>query len=284
MFDTQIYVQRRKHLKQQLSSGLLLFPGNNESPMNYPDNAYRFRQDSSFLYYFGLDFPGLAAVMDLDTGSETIYGDDLTVDEVVWMGPQPTMRERCANVGVQDVLPANKFADVVQKAAAKVREVHFLPQYRGDTIILLADILGLAPKMLNGSASQAFIRAVVLQRSVKAPEEVAEIEIALDITHKMHIYAMKMTTPGVVEQEIVGDLLVYMDKEVPSRNDLVETPSLTAVHERLVEANHLEKQIHEEGIELMSFLENDAVSRAEQLAEDLRSLADAHGLIADHPW
>lgn len=242
MFDTQIYVQRRKHLKQQLSSGLLLFPGNNESPMNYPDNAYRFRQDSSFLYYFGLDFPGLAAVMDLDTGSETIYGDDLTVDEVVWMGPQPTMRERCAKVGVQDVLPANKFADVVQKAAAKGREVHFLPQYRGDTIILLADILGLAPKMLNGSASQAFIRAVVLQRSVKAPEEVAEIEIALDITHKMHIYAMKMTTPGVVEQEIAGAL----EGIALTRGNGVPYPVIFSVHGETLH-NHYHGNLMREG-------------------------------------
>lgn len=242
MFDTQIYVQRREHLKQQLSSGLLLFPGNNESPMNYPDNAYRFRQDSSFLYYFGLDFPGLAAVIDLDTGSETIFGDDLTVDEVVWMGPQPTMSERCAKVGVQDVLPASKFADVVQEAAAKSLEVHFLLQYRGDTIILVADILGLAPKTLNGSASQTFIRAVVAQRSVKAPEEVTEIEIALDITRDMHVYAMKKTRPGVVEQEIAGAL----EGIALTRGNGVSYPVIFSVHGETLH-NHYHGNLMREG-------------------------------------
>jgi len=206
MFDKSIYVSRRKHLKEQVRSGLILILGNEESSMNYADNTYHFRQDSSFLYLFGLDFAGLAGTIDLDEGTETIYGNDLTVEDFVWMGPQPTIHERALKVGVERTGTVADLEVVLRKAKAENRKVHFLPPYRPENKLKLLKWLGVAPDKAGAEASVDLIKAVVEMRAVKAPEEIAEIDKAVVISTDMHIAAMRMVRPGITEAEVAAEV------------------------------------------------------------------------------
>ena len=206
MFDQSIFIKRRNRLKQLVRSGLVLFLGNEESPMNYPDNGYRFRQDSSFLYFFGLDFAGLAGVVDVDEGTVAIYGNDLTIEDFVWMGPQPTIRERALAVGVEKTGPGAALKDVLKAAKAAGRKVHFLPPYRAENAITLMNGLGVAPDKARAEASVELIKAVVEQRAIKSPEEVKEIEAAVNTSVDMHLAAMRMVRPGVGEAEIAAEV------------------------------------------------------------------------------
>jgi len=204
MFDAQIYVKRRQQLKDQFSSGVLLFLGNEESPMNYPGNPYLFRQDSTFLYYWGLDDPGLAAIIDLDNDREILFGYDYTVDDIIWMGPQPSLAQRGERVGVSRTAPTEELEKALLNALQQGQKIHFLPQYRPENLVKLESLLGIHPRLVNQYASVEFIKAVVAQRSLKAPEEIAEIEAALDITYQVHTFAMRETAPGKYEREIAG--------------------------------------------------------------------------------
>jgi len=204
MFNAATYTQRRRRLKQDVGSGVLLFLGNNESPMNYADNQYPFFQDSSFLYFWGLDTPGLAAVLDVDEDRDLLYGDDPTLDDIVWTGPLPLLREKSAAVGVSTIRPADALYEDLQQALGQGRTVHFLPQYRADHLIRLEALLGLPAAGANEQASTAFVTAAIAQRSVKTAEEVAQIEAALDLSYDMHTLAMRMTKPGRYEREIAG--------------------------------------------------------------------------------
>ncbi len=204
MFDAETYKNRRKILKEKFQSGLLLFPGNGESPMNYPANVYPFRQDSSFLYYWGLDLPGLMAAIDVDTDREIIFGDDLSVDDIVWTGPQPTVAENAAKVGVWQTAPLKELRPLLEKAIGRGQTIHFLPQYRAENKIFLGEWLGIRPDFLNTYASTQLVKAVIEQRSVKEEQEVAEIEKALVITRAMHLHALRSTRPGRYEREIAG--------------------------------------------------------------------------------
>jgi len=204
MFKSEIYVQRRKILQRQLRSGLLLFLGNEESPMNYPGNPYHFRQDSSFLYYWGLDEPGLAAVLDVDSGREMIFGYDFTVEDIVWMGPQATLKERARRAGVKEALPIQKLDEIIINAVKQGRDIHYLPQYRPDNVIKIEKLLGIHPRLVNHYTSLKFIKAVIAQRSIKSSEEIKEIEFAVNVAYEMHTYAMKNVKPGKSEREIAG--------------------------------------------------------------------------------
>lgn len=204
MFDKSLYVMRRDELKTQVGSGLVLFLGNEESPMNYADNAYRFRQDSTFLYFFGLDDAGLAAVVDLDEGKDTIFGNDLTVEDFVWTGPQPSLREKAAKVGVERTETLSRLAELLARARAQGRRIHFLPPYRAENKLKLQEWLGARPDRARSEASIELIKAVVDQRSVKSPEEIAEIEKAVDVTVDMHVAGMRMARPGVTEAAIAA--------------------------------------------------------------------------------
>ncbi|MDR2585751.1 MAG: aminopeptidase P N-terminal domain-containing protein, partial [Prevotellaceae bacterium] len=204
MFSKDIYVQRRKALTAQLQSGLLLFLGNKEAPCNYLDNTYRFRQDSTFLYFFGLDEPDVCAVIDLDSGTETLYGDDIGIDSIVWMGPQPPMREKAERVGVANVCRMTDLYETIISASRAGRVVHYLPPYRYANKITITDLLGFYPDEQKENASEAFIRAVVALRAVKQPEEVIELDHAANIGYMMHYAAMSMAKLGMVEQELVG--------------------------------------------------------------------------------
>ncbi|MEE9189942.1 MAG: aminopeptidase P family protein [Candidatus Neomarinimicrobiota bacterium] len=204
MFKKEIYQRRRSNLAKKFRDGVLLFMGNQDSPMNYDANIYRFRQDSTFLYYWGLDIPGLAALIDIDEGKEILIGHDLTIDEIVWMGPNPTISNWAARTGVKNSKPVEDLQPILEKALNSKRKIHFLPQYRVDNQILLTDILKIKRGEINQHQSPDFIRAVVDQRSVKGSEEIIEIESALETTYQMHTQAMRLCTPGRFEREIAG--------------------------------------------------------------------------------
>lgn len=204
MFEPSVYAERRKRLMSQIGSGLILFPGNDESPMNYPANTYPFRQDSSFLYFFGLAQPGWAGVIDADGGKEILFGDDIGLEDVIWMGHLPTVKERAALSGVGTTRPLAKLEAVLKQAKAKKRKVHFLPPYRAEGARKLAGWLGLPLQGVKAKASQALSRAVIAQRSVKSPAEVDEIELALDVTREMYLAAMAMVRPGIHEHDVMG--------------------------------------------------------------------------------
>lgn len=204
MFDRDVYRVRRDGLRRQLSRGVALFLGNEESPMNYADNTYRFRQDSSFLYYFGLDTAGLAAILDLDEGTEILYGPEPTVEDSVWTGPLPSMNERAARAGVERVMAPARLEEDLKRIRQSGRTIHFLPPYRPENKLKLLAWLGIDPERAAAGASVPFIRAVVEQRSIKSPGEVAEIEKAVDISVEMHLTALRMARPGVTEARIAA--------------------------------------------------------------------------------
>ncbi|MCB0551329.1 MAG: aminopeptidase P family protein [Phaeodactylibacter sp.] len=204
MFDTNTYIERRHRLQAQLDSGLILLMGNNESPMNYADNTYRFRQDSHFLYFFGLDSAGLAGLIDIDEQKTTIYGDELTIEHIVWMGPQPTLAERARGVGVNDTLPYGALEGKLRDALNQGRPVHFLPPYRAENQILLSQWMDIPINSVRARSSEALIKAVVSLVSIKSPEEVAEMEKAVNITRAMHLAAMRRARPGILEAELAG--------------------------------------------------------------------------------
>ena len=204
MFTGEVYSRRRKRLAADVGGGVLLFLGNHQSPVNFLDNAYPFRQDSTFLYFWGLDFPGLAAIMDIDAARETLYGDDMTLEESVWAGPQPSLKSLCEKAAIQKVEAADRLEEAVGNAVNSGRHVHFLPPYRADNILKLSRLLSVNPEAVGESVSAAMIRAVVSQRSIKSAAEVSQIEKAIDISHGMQTLSMKMARPGVLEQEVVG--------------------------------------------------------------------------------
>ncbi|MCD6347834.1 MAG: aminopeptidase P N-terminal domain-containing protein [Bacteroidales bacterium] len=204
MFNASTYSNRRKALKNSINSGILLFLGNNESPMNYFDNTYHFRQDSTFLYFFGLDFPGLSAIIDIDEGSEIVFGNDLTVEDIVWMGAQPTLKERAQAFDILNVQALHKLNDYLNQAKLSGREIHFLPPYRPDNKIQLYNLLGIHPEEIKQHASIEFIKGVVKQRNYKSQEEIVEIEKAVDISVDMHVAAIRLARTGMKEAELAA--------------------------------------------------------------------------------
>lgn len=204
MFSKETYVNRRMRLKRDVGNGILLFLGNDESGMNYADNTYPYRQDSTFLYFFGSDYAGLSAIIDIDEDREIIFGDELTIDDIVWMGTQPTIKEKSALVGISQTEPSARLAEYLKKAQAQGRRIHYLPPYRGEHRVKLFEWLDIAPAQQQAGASVDFIRAVVNQRNYKSEEEIAQIEEAVTISANMHIRAMQMIRPGMKESEVAA--------------------------------------------------------------------------------
>ncbi|MBK7632443.1 MAG: aminopeptidase P family protein [Ignavibacteriales bacterium] len=204
MFDKQVYIDRRADLKKNFKNGVLIFLGNDESAMNYAGNTYTFRQDSSFLYYFGLDIPNLVGIIDIDEDKEIIFGYEFTIEDIVWMGPQPKLLELADQIGVAQAEHVDNLKKYLKSKITKKVKINFLPTYRGDQSLKLADLLGENPYKLKSKISKKLIEAVVAQRSIKGDEEVAEIEYAMEIAYQMHIAAMRMAKPGVIERDIAG--------------------------------------------------------------------------------
>jgi Xaa-Pro aminopeptidase len=204
MFQAEVYIQRRKILCEKIGSGLILFWGNDESPMNYPDNPYHFRQHSSFLYYFGIDIPSLAAIIDVDNQRQIIFGDDFTIDDIVWRGPQPTIAERALLAGIEETQPLVKLFTILKEAQASRKVIHFLPPYRHENKIKLLRFLNIRPDEININASSELVKAVISQREIKTEVEIAEIEKAVDLSVDMHLAAIKMVRPGMTEAQVAA--------------------------------------------------------------------------------
>ena len=204
MFSAKTYAARRNMLRTKIGSGIILLSGNSLSPNNYPNNAYYFRQDSSFRYYFGLNTPSLAGLIDADTGEEALYGDDFTVEDIIWTGPQPTLRELGAEVGVTATFPMAELEKRLRKAVSLGRKIHSLPPYRGETKLQLSALLGIKPELLHDYKSVELMFAVAEMREKKSAEEVEAMERAFLIGYQMHTLAMHMCHPGVIEREIAG--------------------------------------------------------------------------------
>ena len=226
LFSKQTYIQRRTILRERMQKGLILFFGNNESPMNYPSNGYKFRQDSSFLYYFGLQRDGLVGVIDADSGDEWLIGDDIDIEDIVWFGSVDSVADMAEQVGVAKSAPMSRLESLVRDAFDSGRELHFLPPYRHDLMIQIMDLTGIHPRDQRAKASLKLIHAVIDQRIVKSAEEVAEIERACAIGYEMHTTAMRMCRPGVTEQEIAGRISGIAS----SRGCITSFPSILSMH------------------------------------------------------
>ncbi|MBQ8488128.1 MAG: aminopeptidase P family protein [Prevotella sp.] len=202
MFSKETYVQRRAELKQLVGNGVIVLFGNNEAPCNYPANGYApFRQDSSFVYYFGQHRDGLVGVIDIDNDEEWLIGDDIEIEDIVWMGFVPSVSELAAEVGISKTAPMAQLAKILNG-----KSVHFLPPYRHDTKIQLMDLLGIHPSQQKEAASQKLIHAVVKMRATKSAEEIAYIDAACDIGYVMHTTAQLLIKPDVTERFVAGQV------------------------------------------------------------------------------
>ena len=207
MFSKETYVSRRAELKKLVKSGIIILFGNNDSPANYPNNAYSpFRQDSSFLYYFRQKRDGLVGIIDIDNDMETLIGDDISVEDIVWYGSVDSVHDMAQQVGVANTAPMKTLKTICNDALRQKRKIHFLPPYRFDIKLLVFDLLGIHPNQQKESASMDLIKAVVKMRSAKEPQEIEELERAAVIGYKMHTTAMRMCKPGAIEQNIAGYL------------------------------------------------------------------------------
>lgn len=206
MFKSQVYKNRRNHLREKINSGIILMLGNSESQLNYPDNTYKFRQDSNFSYFFGLDLPDFAGVLDIDNNKDYIFANDVEIDDIIWMGPQPLVKDLAAKVDVENTAEFNKLYDFLSEAINKGRKIHFTPPYRGDNKILLEKLIGISPSKIRSYASLELIKAIISLREIKEECEIQEIEKACNIGYQMHVTAMKMAKPGVYEREIAGHI------------------------------------------------------------------------------
>lgn len=204
MFDKQVYIDRRNELKKNFKNGILLFLGNDESAMNYAGNTYAFRQDSSFLYYFGLDVPNMVGLIDIDENKEILFGYEFTLEDIVWMGAQPKLAQMAEQIGVVNSESIDTLKKYLKSKISKQVKIHFLPAYRGDQTLKLADLVDENPYKLKSKFSKKLVEAIVSQRSVKGEEEVADIEYAMEIAYQMHTTAMRMAKPGVIERDIAG--------------------------------------------------------------------------------
>lgn len=242
MFETSVYKNRRARLKEKVKSGLVLILGNGEAPANYTDNTYKFRQDSSFLYFFGLNQPSFAGVIDIDSGDEYIFGNDVDMDDIIWMGPQPSVKDMAARVGVSKTAPFARLADCMKTAISQGRRIHFLPPYRFRNMLLLEELLGIRPALVKNYASLELIKAVVDLRSVKEPCEIEEITKACNIGYEMHTAAMRNCKPGVKEQYIAG----LIEGIAASYGSMVSFPVILSQNGETLH-NHDHSQILQEG-------------------------------------
>jgi Xaa-Pro aminopeptidase len=206
MFSKEVYTKRRAQLKKLVGSGILLFPGNQEVSFNYPANTYHYRQDSHFRYFFGLDHPGYIGIVDVDNDTDYIFGNDVDIEDIIWMGNQPYLADLAAEVGVSHTAPHAQGVTFLREALGKGRKIHYLPPYRGETKLELFDWLGIHPAEIKAKASVALIKAVVALKEIKDEHEIAEIDKAVDVAYLMHTTGMKMAHPGIMEQEIAGTM------------------------------------------------------------------------------
>ena len=234
MFDKQTYVNRRAKLKELVKSGIIILFGNNETPCNFPNNGdYPFRQDSSFLYYFGQNRDGLVGVIDIDNNIETLVGNDIDIEDIVWYGSVNSVHDLAEQVGVSNSAPMKTLKTICNDAMRQKRTIHFLPPYRYDIKLQIFDLLGIHPNQQKESASMALINAVVKMRSTKEPQEIEELERAAEIGYMMHTTAMRLTKPGVTEKFVGGQV----DGIANSYGAMVSFPTIFSQHGEIMHGN-----------------------------------------------
>jgi Xaa-Pro aminopeptidase len=226
MFSKETYSGRRASLASMMKEGIILFLSNTEMPMNYPANTYHFRQDSTFLYYYGLDYAGMTGLIDLDQKADILFADDIDIEDIIWMGVQPAVKDLAAKCGISDVRPTAALAKYIEDALKAGRKIHFIPPYRDANKLKLQSLLGIALADLKAAASIDLIKAVVAMRSVKDADEIAEIEKACMIGGEMHVTAMKLARPGIYEREIAGAI----EGIALSKGSGVSFPVICSIH------------------------------------------------------
>lgn len=234
MFSKETYVNRRAELKKLVKSGIIILFGNNESPANFPANGYYpFRQDSTFLYYFGPKRDGLVGVIDVDNDKELLIGNDIDIDDIVWYGSVDSVHDMAEHAGVKESAPMKQLQVICDNAMKEKRTIHFLPPYRHDTMILIFDLLGIHPSKQREAASVELIKAVVKMRSTKEQQEIEEIERACAIGYKMHTTAMRVTKPGVTEKYVGGQVNGIAN----SYGAMVSFPTIFSQHGEIMHGN-----------------------------------------------
>jgi Xaa-Pro aminopeptidase len=239
LFDKQVYVERRNQLHKNIKSGIAIFPGNGNLPYNYKANIYRFRQDSTFMYFFGLPMPGFFGIIDFDEGKDILFGDDITIEDIIWMGEQPSVAELAFSVGIVDTMNSEKIGTYIGEAIAKKRKIHFLPQYRTDSVIQLSQLSEIPFDKVNLSASTELITAVVEQRLLKDQVEIEHIDSIMDVAYEMHTTAMKMAKHGVFERELVG----AMEGIAVANGGYVSFPIILSKHGEILHNENHENQL-----------------------------------------
>ena len=242
MFAKETYISRRERLMQKINDGVILLLGNSEASTNYPSNTYKFRQDSSFLYFFGLNEPDLAAILDPQSGEQILFGNNVDMDDIIWMGPQPTIAEKGAKVGIIHTEPFAALGTYLAQAQKEGRKVHYLPPYRNYNKILLNSLLNIPIPALKEQASLELINAVVDLRIVKEECELEEIHKACDIGYEMHFTAMKLAKLGMVEQQLAG----VMEGIAHSKGAMTSFPTILSQNGETLH-NHSHHQILTDG-------------------------------------
>jgi Xaa-Pro aminopeptidase len=225
MFAKEIYIERRNKLKSLIKSGIIMFVGNTELPMNYPQNIYHFRQDSSFLYFFGIDEPGLAAIIDIDNNKEIIFGNDVDIEDVIWTGPLPLLKDKAEKVGIAETRPYDDFSEIIKLSQQQNLLLHFLPPYNPNTKIFLSSLLNVPFNSLKEIASLELIHAVIKLRATKSIEEVAEIEKGIDTAYEMFTQAIKAVKPNKYEYEVSG----LIEGIASAKNGTLSFPTILSV-------------------------------------------------------
>lgn len=234
MFSKETYIDRRAELKKLVKDGIIIIFGNNESPVNSPANGYSpFRQDSSFLYYFGQKREGLVGVIDIDENKETLIGNNIDIEDIVWFGSVDTVKELGEQVGVMHSAPMKELKTICSNAMRSGRKIHFLPPYRSDIKIQIFDLIGIHPNQQKESASLELINAIVKMRSVKTAEEIEELERAAIIGYKMHTTAMRLTKSGLTEKFVAGNV----DGVANSHGSMVSFPTIFSQHGEIMHGN-----------------------------------------------
>ena len=249
MFSKDVYARRRQTLVAKMADsaaegkrGIALFIGNTEAPAQYKDNCYKFRQDSTWLYFFGIDQPLYAAIIDLDNGNETIFANDVEIGDIIWMGPQPSVASVAASVGVEKSAPYTDLNAAVAKVLAEGRPVHFVKPSRYYNTMKIASLLGCGTDEVAGRFSLALTKAIISMRLVKEDCEIEVIDDACDLGYEMHTVARNSIVPGIIEQEIVGK----MDGVTLSKGWGVSFPTILTQHGETLH-NHLHDKIIEPG-------------------------------------
>ena len=242
MFNSSVYQSRRDKLKKQIKSGIAIFLGNGEASMNYPSNTYRYRQDSNFIYFFGIWTPDMAAIIDFDENREIIFGNDFEIDDIIWMGSQPTVKLLAERAGISETMPFSTLADFISRSKQQGRPIHFTPPYRADNKIQLSNFTGIHLNEIRNSASVELIKAIVNLRSVKEDVEIAEMERACEVGVEMHKAVMRHCMAGVAELELAG----MAEGISMSKGNGVSFPVILSQHGETLH-NHLHNEILKEG-------------------------------------